>query len=114
MKKSVLKLTVGIVAFAATSAITQADTAATTVAPATPPDAFDDFVQQAKNPTDWLTWGLDLRLRNEYLDNCIRLGNNVSLHELDYFRFRGRFWVSVTPVTNSPLTRAWQRNRGNG
>jgi len=56
MKKSVLKLIVGIVAFAATTAITQADTAATTVAPATPPDAFDDFVQQAKNPTDWLTW----------------------------------------------------------
>jgi len=103
MKKSVLKLIVGIVAFAATTAITQADTAATTVAPATPPDAFDDFVQQAKNPTDWLTWGLDLRLRNEYLDNCIRLGNNVSLHELDYFRFRGRFWVSVTPVTNLTL-----------
>jgi hypothetical protein len=101
MKKSVLKLTVSIAVFAATSAITQAQTAATTpAAPAAPPGAFEDFVKQAKNPTDWLTWGADLRLRSEYLDNSIRLSSGISLHEQDYFRFRGRLWTSVTPVTN--------------
>jgi hypothetical protein len=101
MKKSVLKLTIGIAVFAATSAITQAQTAATTTAaPAAPPSAFEDFVQQAKNPTDWLTWGADVRLRNEYLNNALTLSEAGARHEQDYFRFRERLWISLMPVTN--------------
>jgi hypothetical protein len=101
MKKSVLKLTVGIAVFAATSAITHAQTAATTPpAPATPPSAFEDFVKQAKNPTDWLTWGADVRFRNEYMNNNITLNEGAARHEQDYFRFRERIWASVMPVTN--------------
>ncbi len=51
MKKSILKLIVGIAVFAATSAITQAQTAATTTAaPSTPPCKFDECVQQIRTP----------------------------------------------------------------
>ena len=86
MKKSVLKLIVGIAVFAATSAITQAQTAATTpAAPAAPPSAFEDFVKQAKNPTDWLTWGADVRFRNEYGNNNMTLNEGAARHEQDYF-----------------------------
>ncbi len=77
MKKSVLKLTLGIAAFAATSAITQAQTATTTTAaPAAPPTAFDEYVQQIKNPCDWFSWGGDFRVRNEYFDNALSLGSS--------------------------------------
>ena len=101
MKKTVITLTIGIAVFAATSAITQAQTAATTTAaPAPPPSAFEDFVQQAKNPTDWLTWGADVRLRNEYLNNALTLSEAGARHEQDYFRFRERLWISLMPVTN--------------
>ena len=101
MKITVHKLVVGIAVFVATSAITQAQTAATTTAaPAAPPSAFEDFVQQAKNPTDWLTWGADVRLRNEYLNNALTLSEAGARHEQDYFRFRERLWISLMPVTN--------------
>jgi hypothetical protein len=101
MKKSILKLIVGIAVFAATSVITQAQTAATTLAaPAAPPSAFEDFVKQAKNPTDWLTWGADVRLRNEYVNDALTLSDGGVRHEQDYFRFRERIWTSIMPVTN--------------
>src|ERR1019366_7066909 len=99
MKKSVLKLTVGIAVFAATSAITHAQTAATT--PAAPePTAYDKWEKEMKNPTDWFTWGADVRFRNEYMNNNITLNEGAARHEQDYFRFRERIWASVMPVTN--------------
>src|ERR1035441_4241680 len=98
MKKTVLKLTLGIAAFAAMSAITQAQTATATAtntaAPAAPPSAFDEYVQQIKNPVDWFSWGGDMRVRNEYFNNALSLGSGPSsgpfagVHEQDYFRFR--------------------------
>jgi len=97
MKKSILKLTVGIAVFAATSTITQAQTATTTTAaPAAPPCTFDEYVQQVKNPVDWFSWGGDIRVRNEYFNNALSLGSGPTsgpfgpVHEQDYFRFRGR------------------------
>jgi len=102
MKKSILKLAVGIAVFAATSAITQAQTATpTTATPAAPaPTAYDKWEKEVKNPTDWLTWGADLRFRNEYGNNLITLNEGAARHEQDYFRFRERIWASVMPVTN--------------
>jgi hypothetical protein len=103
MKKSVLKLAVGIVVFAATSAITQAQTAVTP--PAAPePTAYDKWEKEMKNPTDWFTWGADVRLRNEYMNNNLFMNESASLHEQDYFRFRERIWASVMPVTNLSVT----------
>jgi hypothetical protein len=99
MKKSVLKLAVGIAVFIATSAITQAQTAAAT--PAAPePTAYDKWEKEMKNPTDWLTWGADVRLRNEYMNNSVSLNDGAVRHEQDYFRFRERLWLSVLPMTN--------------
>jgi len=122
MKKSVLKLTVGIAVFAATSAIIQAQTAApadaTSVPPAVattpaqsqaatpaastqpPPTAFDQWVKDTKNLVLPITWGADVRLRNEYVNNALTLSDGGARHEQDYFRFRERIWVSAMPVTN--------------
>jgi hypothetical protein len=100
MLNTKLKLTLGLAVLAAVTALAQTQTAAPAASTAPPPSAFDQWVKEVKNPTDWITWGADLRLREEYLDNSIRLGNNIPLHELDYFRFRGRVWTTVTPVTN--------------
>jgi hypothetical protein len=106
MKKSVLKLTIGIAVFAATSAITQAQTATTTAAPAAPPSACDEYIQQIKNPLDWFSWGGDFRVRNEYFNNALSLGSGpssgpfASVHEQDYFRFRGRLWASFFPTND--------------
>ena len=102
MKKSILKLAVGIAVFVATSAITQAQTAApAAAAPVAPaPTAYDKWEKEVKNPTDWLTWGADLRLRNEYFNNALTLNQGAIRHEQDYFRFRERLWTSIMPVTN--------------
>ena len=101
MLNSKLKLTLGLAVLFAASAVTQAQTTPA----ASPPQssAFEDFVKQAKNPTDWLTWGADLRLRSEYVNNAATLSSAGAQHEVDYFRFRGRFWTSITPVTNLTL-----------
>jgi hypothetical protein len=101
MKKTVITLTIGIAVFAATSAITRAQTTAgATAAPAAPSCPFEDLVKQAKNPTDWLNVGAELRLRNEYVNNAATLSDDAARHEQDYFRFRERLWASVMPVTN--------------
>ena len=109
MKKSLLKLSVAIASLAATSAFaqTQAQTAATNSAAAAAPICpFEDFVKQVKNPVDWLSWGGDFRLRNEYFNNALSLGSGPSsgpfapVHEQDYFRFRGRVWASLFPTND--------------
>lgn len=69
--------------------------------PAAPkPSATQQWIQNVKNPTPWLSWGGDLRIRNEYYDNLISLGNDLPYHEQDVIRFRARLWTAVTPVTN--------------
>jgi hypothetical protein len=74
------------------------------------PKAIDQVLQDLKNPVPWLSWGGDIRLRNEYFDNGLSLTSdpNVSklfggVHEQDYFRMRGRVWTSITPITNLSL-----------
>ena len=62
--------------------------------------SFEQAIQELKNPLDWLTWGSDLRIRNEYSDNGFTLNSRVPLHSQDYFRFRGRVWATATLVTN--------------
>jgi hypothetical protein len=76
------------------------NSASLAVAPAASPSAFEQFVKETKNPLDWITWGADLRLRNEYINNFQSLSSSAALNEQDYFRFRGRLWTTITPVTN--------------
>ena len=75
---------------------------ATTSAPQAPPpiSSTEQWIKDVKNPAPWLSWGSDLRLRNEYLNNAISLSDAAGNHEQDLFRIRGRVWSSVTPVTN--------------
>ena len=100
----------------------QAQTAASTTAPkapvtalAAPPAAAplsptEQWIKDMKNPAPWLTWGADLRLRNEYFNNSLNLGDVDTFpggkrvpHEQDYFRYRGRVWTSITPVKDFSL-----------
>jgi hypothetical protein len=77
-----------------------AQSASTKAPAAAPSSAFEQWAKQAKNPTDWLTWGADLRVRNEYYDSAASLNPSDPLHEQDVIRFRARLWASATLVTN--------------
>jgi len=75
-----------------------------TIATSNPaPSDAEQIIQDMKHPVDWLNWGGDFRLRNEYGDNFITLNGKAPLHEQDYFRLRARLWASVQPVTNLTL-----------
>ena len=78
----------------------------------TPPPALSSFeqtVNDIKNPVSWLSWGADLRIRNEYFNNALSLGVPAgaigfgNVHEQDYFRFRGRVWFSLMPTNDLTL-----------
>jgi len=81
---------------------TQAQTTVAGGGAAPPLSATEQWIQDAKKPANWLSWGADLRLRNEYFNNSQSLGDAYPLHEQDYFRFRGRIYTSITPV--APLS----------
>ena len=94
---ALLAMTVGL-------GMAQAQTTATTAAPAGAPpaapplSATEQWIKDAKNPAPWLSWGADLRLRNEYFNNSLTLSDGLPRHEQDYFRYRGRVWMSLMPM----------------
>ena len=102
MLNTKLKLTLGLAALAATTALAQTQTTTpAAAAPAAPvPTAFDQWVKDTKNLMVPITWGADVRLRNEYVNNALTLSDGGARHEQDYFRFRERIWASAMPVTN--------------
>ena len=57
-----------------------------------------DLIQKIKQPASWLSWGGDLRIRNEYFNNLLTLNPDSRLHEQDYFRFRARVWTTIAPA----------------
>src|ERR1035441_326019 len=78
---------------------------------ATPPalSPIEQTIYDIKNPVSWLSWGADLRIRNEYYNNALSLGSSIAgspfnnVHAQDYFRYRGRLWTSITPVEDLSL-----------
>ncbi len=77
---------------------------------------FEQFITEAKNPTDWLRWGADFRARNEYYNEIVTFTESDRLHEQDVIRFRGRLWASASVVTNLTINtrlsaepRVWMR-----
>ncbi len=66
-------------------------------APAPNPSWFDRYAAPIKKPTEWLTWGADMRVRNEYYDNLVSLTDSNPLHEQDVIRYRGRLWATFQP-----------------
>lgn len=120
MTAKLYTLALFIVAASASPCCGQSTPAAAT---ASPPQAdlspFEKTLKDIKDPVSWLSWGSDLRLRNEYFDEILALNPRNSLHEQDYFRFRARLWASVTPVENLSLNarlatepREWLRPAG--
>lgn len=68
--------------------------------PGAAPSATEKWLTDAKKPATWLTYGADVRVRDEYYDNIVSLTGNHPLSEQNVIRFRGRFWTSLMPVTN--------------
>src|ERR1035438_6265611 len=82
------------------------------LAAASPPPALsstEQTIYDIKNPVSWLSWGADLRIRNEYYNNALSMGSGIpgspfnTLHAQDYFRYRGRVWTSITPIEDLSL-----------
>lgn len=53
-------------------------------------------IDQIKKPVPWLEWGIDLRLRETYMENCIDLQTEADDNQ-HFFRIRTRPWVRVGP-----------------
>jgi hypothetical protein len=70
-------------------------------------DTWEDFIDNTKTPAPWITWGGDIRFRNEYVANRSLYENQTtrgtSGKYLDYQRTRLRWWTTVTPVKDVDL-----------
>lgn len=93
--------------------------AAAQQAQAPAPSELEKAIKEIKNPTPWLTWGGDFRVRNEYLDTTLTLDEKHPLSEQDYFRYRARLYTTVKPIENVSLNvrlatepRTWMRPAG--
>ena len=87
-----------------TAAAQDKSTTTASSAPLAPTEnSAESAVEKLKNPTPWLNWGADLRVRNEYFDNLLTLNPDNPLHEQDYFRFRARVWTNLKPVDDLSL-----------
>ena len=77
---------------ARTALLNQAQTPATPAAkPASPPPiAYDKWEEAVKKPTDWLTWGGNLRVRDEYMPNTVTISDASPVSQQNVIRFRGR------------------------
>lgn len=110
-KAFVTALAILAVCGSAAMAQTPQPTTAPAAAAACPPAAekpakseFDKAVDSFKNPTDWLSFGLDERLRDEYSNNVPSLNKHNATHERHYQRYRTRFWTDIKPLKDQDLT----------
>ncbi len=99
MKRMNLKATycLALLALVAVAANAQSTTP---TAKSPPPSAFDQWANEMKKPVEWMTWGMDIRVRDEYGNNLLTLSEDVALHEQNVIRMRERLWTTITPVTN--------------
>src|ERR1017187_9488058 len=71
-----------IIALGATLEIASAQTTQPTLgAPIQPPPplgATEQTIQDIKNPFPWMTWGGDLRVRNEYFNDLLTLNRMLT------------------------------------
>jgi hypothetical protein len=87
-------LAAGMTASAQTAA-----TAATPGGPGAPPKSSpaEEWIQKSKKPFDWMTWGADLRLRHELVQEANFSVTPVN-NEMNYFRIRPRIWTTISPA----------------
>ncbi|MDY6913029.1 MAG: alginate export family protein [Planctomycetota bacterium] len=76
-------------------------------APAETPRA--GWLKGLKNPTSWLQWGMDLRIRWEYAPNTFQLDEHLD-EERHYQRYRSRLSVKAEPARDVELNArlAWE------
>jgi hypothetical protein len=60
-----------------------------------------DWIDATKNPVDWLTWGADLRLRNDSAENPSLRDDDPPGHTYSFERLRLREWNNI--VAFAPL-----------
>jgi len=115
-----------LLALVAPLTVAQAQTTqATTAAPPAPPppalSPVDQTIQDIKKPVSWMSWGGDMRIREEIFDNLLTLNPDdaANLHLQNYLRFRGRIWTSIKPIEDLSLNvrlvdevREWLRPAG--
>lgn len=102
MNKATINAVLGAATFLmATENMPAQGTANTGTAP--PPTSWEEWVKKTKNPTDWFTWGGDLRVRDEYMPNTVTLTEDDPLSNQNVIRFRGRLWATATPIENFSL-----------
>jgi hypothetical protein len=102
--KTIGFLTLGAAALAAQAQNAQpalASNAADSSAPKLSPT--EQTIKDIKNPVSWMSWGADLRARNEYYNNDRSLSDKAAYHEQDYFRFRARVWTAIKPTDDLSL-----------
>ncbi|NLX04216.1 MAG: alginate export family protein [Phycisphaerae bacterium] len=74
----------------------------------------ESFIAQLKQPVPWFKWGVDQRLRDEYLHNVVFLNthDNRAPADENYGRWRTRLWGTLSPVEdidiNARLTWEWR------
>jgi hypothetical protein len=113
------KLLICLAALVAASATVPAQTAGTASSP--PPGGFDKWADAMKKPVDWLTWGADFRVRDEYMDSIVTLSESADYSEQNVIRFRARLWASAKLADNlsfnarlSAEPRYWTKPAGFG
>jgi hypothetical protein len=77
---------------------TTTSTSATANAPSSVP-----WWEKATHPLPWLSWGSDLRFRNEFHANATTLSSGEPNSDYNYQRYRARLWTSLEPITNLAL-----------
>lgn len=66
-----------------------------------------EWADEIKQPTDWLKWGADLRLRQEFHENAITLDNQAANDLWNYQRYRARVWGSVQASDDISINNRW-------
>lgn len=69
----------------------------------TGPAASPAWIERSQHPVAWMSWGAELRLREEYYNNAGTLSRQKPEPEYNYQRYRTRVWTAVSPWKNLDL-----------
>jgi hypothetical protein len=100
---AIITIALGAALISASAQTTQTAQAAPGASAPPALSSTEQMIKDIKNPVPWLTWGADLRVRDEYFNDMLTLNPNAPLHEQNMIRIRGRLWTTVTPVENLSL-----------
>ena len=61
------------------------------------PILSEEWIQKTKNPLPWLSWGADLRAREEYISNT-QQNSSAQYPDNNHQRYRYRAWGKISPT----------------